>query len=308
MPHLHIIQIALVACALFPLLPATVSGQSPHTNELPEESPRLRDKGVCVSDVEGWLCCPKTCGDCGGDGCSSRPGGAESCCTSDIIAQNKDCGSNPPPCIIPVPKDAICGRVRGDTIVCCPESCGVCGGDGCSGRPGGLFNCCASSILTTGKDCKDDGPPCIFTISIGSESTTATARASAKPSFSAVRPGNGVKENSEGGVCIDAQLLRGAREELVFEEDSMAAVLCDVDGSCATAGHVVVFRGRAMMMRSYCEIVRCERRVVWVNSPRLRRKARVRTKTEGLLFTAFAARWGTRVEERLLAAAVHVGL
>merc|ERR1719242_2689853 len=44
---------------------------------------------------------------------------------------------------------------------CCPESCGTCGGPGCSQRPGGAKACCLGHIEASGNSC-DDGPaPCI---------------------------------------------------------------------------------------------------------------------------------------------------
>jgi hypothetical protein len=50
--------------------------------------------------------------------------------------------------------------------VCCPKSCGSCGGKGCSSRPGGASNCCVGNGKTTfisgsGKMCSDGAPPCI---------------------------------------------------------------------------------------------------------------------------------------------------
>lgn len=111
-------------------------------------------------------------------------------------------------------------------------------------------------------------------------------------------------------VCVDARALAHLpRDALVYEEHRKARVLCDVRGACATAGHMVRFEGRAMMMRSYCAVVGgCVERVMRVNSPRYRRGLVVKSRTEGLVFTAFAARYGTKVEEGVLATAVHVGL
>lgn len=42
--------------------------------------------------------CPVSCGQCGGSGCSSAPGGKESCCTSTILEAGDECGA--PPCVI----------------------------------------------------------------------------------------------------------------------------------------------------------------------------------------------------------------
>jgi hypothetical protein len=37
--------------------------------------------------------------------------------------------------------------------VCCPASCGACGGRGCSGRPGGRTKCCVPAIQKSGRAC-----------------------------------------------------------------------------------------------------------------------------------------------------------
>ena len=39
------------------------------------------------------------------------------------------------------------------TAVCCPASCGTCGGPGCASRPGGRANCCRPQILHSGRRC-----------------------------------------------------------------------------------------------------------------------------------------------------------
>ena len=47
--------------------------------------------------------------------------------------------------------------------VCCPESCGTCGGVGCSSRPGGAYECCTSDIKSLGLKCGDTGAaPCLM--------------------------------------------------------------------------------------------------------------------------------------------------
>ena len=46
------------------------------------------------------VCCPVSCGQCGGPGCSDLPGGKD-CCTSDIMARNVFCfDAGAAPCII----------------------------------------------------------------------------------------------------------------------------------------------------------------------------------------------------------------
>lgn len=113
-------------------------------------------------------------------------------------------------------------------------------------------------------------------------------------------------EPAEEAVCVDADALDGL--DLVFREHVRGNVLCDSFGSCATAGHIVTFRNNAMMMKTYCGIVGCTRKLMLVNSPRRVRGLRVPSRTDGLEYTAFAARYATRAEEVVLTIAVRVGL
>lgn len=110
-------------------------------------------------------------------------------------------------------------------------------------------------------------------------------------------------------VCIDAEALAHMpANELVYERHRRAKVLCDQWGSCATAGHIVRYRGVGMMMKKYCSIVGCVQRVKEVNSPRYKMGLRIPCKSEGLVYTAFAARYESFVEETMLSTAVRLGL
>ena len=111
-----------------------------------------------------------------------------------------------------------------------------------------------------------------------------------------------------GAVCVATKHLKGfGDKELVFETHQRAAVLCDEHGSCATPGHMVVWKGQGMMMRRYCESVGCVPRVMMVNSPRLRRRVGVPSESEGLTFSAFAARYETTAEEVILSGIIRAG-
>lgn len=114
-------------------------------------------------------------------------------------------------------------------------------------------------------------------------------------------------DNAEGAVCVDAKILRREGVELVWKTDRWAKVLCDERGSCATEGHVVVFKGKAMRMDRYCHKHGCREDWRWVNSPRMRRGLRVQSQTDELAFTPFAARWGTNFEEFILRVAIAAG-
>lgn len=107
--------------------------------------------------------------------------------------------------------------------------------------------------------------------------------------------------------CVDVALLPPAHP-LVYHEHRKRPVLCDRAGSCATPGHVVVWRGTPMMMRTYCALVPCNNDRRWVNSPRWSRALRIHAPTSGLQFTAFAARYQSGAEERALSLAVRLGL
>lgn len=121
-------------------------------------------------------------------------------------------------------------------------------------------------------------------------------------------------ESEDDEVCIDADaLLHVPVSELVYgRHGRRATVLCNSDGSCATPGHLVEWQGSNMLMRTYCARWApngCVRKVMRVNSPVMRwnKRIRVPSKTGGLHYSAFAARFGTNVEEILLRAIVRVG-
>lgn len=119
-------------------------------------------------------------------------------------------------------------------------------------------------------------------------------------------PSSSPVTTANSAVCIDARTLKGMSK--VFAKDVMALVLCDEEGSCATPAHMVRFHGRPLTMREYCSEVTCVQRKLLVNSPRYARGLRVAAQTTGLEFTAFAARFESKIERRVLALAIRVGL
>lgn len=119
----------------------------------------------------------------------------------------------------------------------------------------------------------------------------------------------GAVKIEENAVCVGvAHLQHLSSEELVYDRHRLARVLCDESGSCATPGHVVVYRGQPLMMRRYCDLVGCDSRIGYVNTLRYKRGVTVASRTTALVFTAFAARYGSRVEEKVLAVLVRAGL
>ncbi|CAM9225226.1 unnamed protein product, partial [Ectocarpus fasciculatus] len=60
---------------------------------------------TCSNGLAGYeksgACCSVGCGTCGGEGCSQLGEGAESCCTSNIIAAGEPCSEKgAAPCVV----------------------------------------------------------------------------------------------------------------------------------------------------------------------------------------------------------------
>jgi len=112
--------------------------------------PCVRESNFCAMGVinpTGEYCCPSECGTCGGAGCASRPGGDE-CCASYIDGAFDYCAhSGDVTC--KMPKYCMDGIVNEGNTICCPASCGTCGGPSCSTRPGGVSSCCGAGISST---------------------------------------------------------------------------------------------------------------------------------------------------------------
>lgn len=117
------------------------------------------------------------------------------------------------------------------------------------------------------------------------------------------------RNSSNSGVCVDATLLSHFHpSKLVFSAHHRAAVLCDASQSCATPGHIVEYGGKVMSMRTYCKYhTACTKRLSWVNSPKFERGLRIKSRTDNLSFTPFAARYETALEERVLRLLVAIG-
>ena len=124
--------------------------------------------------------------------------------------------------------------------------------------------------------------------------------------------GNEVADTQPGivsdAVCIAVHHLgEMTKQDLVFDTHRLANVLCDASNSCATAGHIVVWKKQPMMMTSYCEIVGCTTKVTLVNSPKWRIGKRVDSHTNHLSFSALSARYETSAEEQLMSLAIRAG-
>eukprot|EP00903_Cladosiphon_okamuranus_P010585 g10009.t1 len=122
----------------------------------------VSDGEVCMAGVSGILykdevCCPTSCGSCAGDGCSARDGGDdftghEACCKSGVMSLGRVCSDTVgAPCIVsdaPTCSNGLPGYEAAD--VCCPLSCGRCGGSGCSKLGDG---CCTRGVKESGDLC-----------------------------------------------------------------------------------------------------------------------------------------------------------
>lgn len=88
--------------------------------------------------------------------------------------------------------------------------------------------------------------------------------------FKPVDDGNG--GNGGEWVCIPMDALeRYDTPSLIFDVQKRASVFCDWHENCATAGHMVVYKGVTMSMSSCCKLkaIFCVRRVKLVNNPKM---------------------------------------
>lgn len=127
-------------------------------------NPRLQNDPNCLNGIPSEnVCCPKSCGECGGEWCSQLKGGGDNCCVNTIQEANYSCSLSPAPCVIPNIPDPKCalGILRNN--VCCHHSCGTeCGGVNCGLRDGGYKYCCGSQITRDNRPCGNNSAPCVL--------------------------------------------------------------------------------------------------------------------------------------------------
>ncbi|MDP3238159.1 MAG: glycoside hydrolase family 16 protein [Myxococcales bacterium] len=58
------------------------------------------DCATGVPSADGTVCCARTCGRCGGSGCSGLPGGSRNCCSGQILGSRVLCSGAAPPCVL----------------------------------------------------------------------------------------------------------------------------------------------------------------------------------------------------------------
>lgn len=225
--------------------------------------------------------------------------------TFDECKENLDCISGRK-CLVPIEKQLKQCGLDNEKCICIPSEIRACeNAQDCEiqGETCVILqdvSVCASEMVE--EEIEDDNASAMISLIEG----TVEIR---EPEFSSAE--NVENQDADGKVCIAMKELEHLdKDDLVFEQGRHAHVLCDVFGSCATAGHIVEFDGVVMMMMSYCDVVEegCKRWRMKVNSPRLRRKRRITSRSPGLKYTALAARYETSTEERLLRLAVRLGL
>ena len=68
---------------------------------LEEATPASGGDPTCATGIpSGNVCCAASCGECGGSGCGSRPGGASNCCSGAIRSSGRLCATVGPPCVL----------------------------------------------------------------------------------------------------------------------------------------------------------------------------------------------------------------
>lgn len=151
-----------------------------------------------LKDSTGKVCCPSYCGSCGGNGCELRNGGYWECCVPGITGGKGSCNINDPPCNIAptatATSDPLCkaGILNSDKKTCCAASCGTCGGEGCSIRPGGSAACCTSTIAAAAISCNSHQAPCTVEAQTASSVTVTTTSVGStrRPVSLAMMPGD----------------------------------------------------------------------------------------------------------------------
>ena len=127
------------------------------------------DQGSCgtngtVYNEEFNLCCPSSCGVCGGKGCGAYNGIYDECCTLNVDTEQPFCNSDLSnlPCYMPDITDGCGGEGTlynsengfGDFGLCCSANCSQCGGAGCGEASDGDDTCCRANA-----DLNSDGFP-----------------------------------------------------------------------------------------------------------------------------------------------------
>ena len=119
--------------------------------------------------------------------------------------------------------DCSAGVVHPTHQVCCNATCGLCGGHGCSSRPGGPRQCCMPAILRTGRVCESQADVAcslrgssnpfnsIRARTRGSRSPLTTSEQASLPPTAVEVPASLLGSNSaNGGSCAAGRVCAGS--------------------------------------------------------------------------------------------------
>jgi len=118
------------------------------------------DLGIIGFSGDDTLCCPSSCTQCTGVGCSTFPNIASDCCSLSILDSGVSCDDDGAPCIVTT-SDPKCelGIIKDN--ICCDPNCDQCGGVSC-GITGMGASCCGGPIVNSGVSCDTDFAPCVI--------------------------------------------------------------------------------------------------------------------------------------------------
>ena len=75
------------------LLPPTGPGSGGGNHSSTKLTKKECDKAGGILDKDKTACCPTKCGQCGGQGCASAPGGKMDCCGKEVETHGHVCGA-----------------------------------------------------------------------------------------------------------------------------------------------------------------------------------------------------------------------
>lgn len=210
-----------------------------------------------------------------------------------------------------------------DRSCCEPDTLALCSdAAACLCIPSQHVNCSSSTQCISGEVCTnvpDVGTVCTsetfanWRSEEGLDKNDTTASSDGSSNEPSDEPSDASSSDDDDGtsnqVCIGAHHLQHLHQSsLLYDHHRLARVLCDVNSSCATPGHIVRLNGSPMMMQTYCAHAPCTHKVMKVNSPRYERRLSIESHTEGLVFTTFAARYESLVEEQFLRMLIRIRL
>lgn len=200
--------------------PILLSGKECVDNEPPCRMDADPGCVLGIADPSGTACCPDSCGECGGPGCSGRPGEADACCVGRITASDISCTSSKAPCVLHNDPNCEDGILDATGQACCPASCGACGGEDCSQLPGGPDDCCMGRIVANGDSCLTTEAPCVIDGSAPPFNHPGLFNSAADLQVMHVRVGDGIQPTLDGFLSLAGSPL----SSLSYEPAALAIV------------------------------------------------------------------------------------